>query len=313
MKDKSPILILFVLFVLVGLAYGPYKRNVQNSTSSSSQSSIANQNTYDGSLGYTPNKYTSEDLKEVEEQIKNLEKNLDEQKGLGKASPYADLVSLSYITNLNNPDPSREYIRLSTYLKKDQTLNITGWYLRSEKTGYTVVVGKTSLLPFPFSKTSEENVVLQYQDKALLIKGFSPIGISFRTNKCTGYFEQYMDFFPDLQNDCPRVIDTELPQFSTILDRNDECVDMLTRIRRCESVTGQFLRDLPDTITPSCKAYAETHATYNACVATHFSDIDFPGDTYYIYFNKFGPLWRSKNEKINLYDKNGLVVDSIEY
>ncbi len=310
MKDKEPIVILLVLFVLLGLAYGPYK---QNAIKNESNSSIGSPNQYDqSSLGYTPNKTAAENIKEVEQQIKKLEQNIAKNNSSSNTSPYNDLVTMSMVNNLNNSDPGHEYIRLSTYLQKNQTIKITGWYLRSEKTGNTVVIGGASLLPFPFSKTYQD-VVLQYQDSAYIIKGFSPIGISFRTNKCTGYFEENAEFWPTLPTQCPLVTDTDLPTFSSINERNDDCLELLERIPRCTTVKNSYLRDLPDSTPSSCKAYMEVQATYKACVANHFSDTDFPGNQYYIYLNKFGPLWRDRNEKLTLYDNNGLVVDSMEW
>lgn len=55
------------------------------------------------------------------------------------------------------------------------------------------------------------------------------------------------------------------------------------------------------------------HINYNACVAKHFGDTDFPGREYRIYLGKFGPLWRPEREKINLHDRSGLIVDTITY
>ncbi|KKP80075.1 MAG: hypothetical protein UR80_C0039G0014, partial [Parcubacteria group bacterium GW2011_GWB1_35_5] len=70
---------------------------------------------------------------------------------------------------------------------------------------------------------------------------------------------------------------------------------------------------LPDTISLACKNYITTQINYNTCVATHLGDTDFPGNQYRIYLNKFGPLWRTTHDTINLYDENGLIVDTIDY
>jgi hypothetical protein len=156
-------------------------------------------------------------------------------------------------------------------------------------------------------------VILQKGDRAYLTKGFSPIGISFRTNKCTGYFEENRTFYPSLPTECPRASDEKLPTFSSDLDRNDECLDLIDRIGACTTKGGEFIRDLPDTVTQSCKTYITTQVNYNSCVANHFSDSDFPGREYRIFFNKFGPLWRTAHDKINLLDESGLVVDTVSW
>ena len=311
MEDKSPILIILVLFILLGLAYGPFQVSKGAVTKrSNTDTSIVNETS--SSLGTSPNKKVAEQIKDAEEEIKKLEKNLAEQTLASKRSPYYGKVVMSQISRVNTEDPSSEYISLSTYLEDNQTIKITDWYLKSEVTGYYAVIGKASLLPFPFTKT-ESNITLQQNDRVYLIKGFSPIGISFRTNACTGYFEENKNFTPSLPRECPRPINEDLPKFSSIPDRNDECIDILESIPRCTTKGNEFIRDQADTVTQSCKTYITTQINYNSCVAKHFSDTDFPGNEYRVYLNKFGSLWRDRNETINLYDQNGLVVDSISY
>jgi hypothetical protein len=299
MKDaKEPFIILLVLFVLVGLAYGPAKKARLNSGSDSNSSSSI------GTSG-SPNKSSEED-------IKRLEENLNKEIGKEKHSPYYDKIRMSSISGLHGTDPSKEYVILSTNLKKNETVKITGWYLKSEITGYYAVIGKSALLPFPFAKT-ESDVFLQQKDRVILTKGFSPINISFRTNKCTGYFEEDRTFTPSLSLQCPRPKDEDLPTFSSDYDRNDECVNIIERISRCTTVDSEFIRDLPDTVPSACKTYITTQINYNTCVALHFNDVDFPGNEYRLYLNKFGPLWRKTHDKINLHDENGLIVDTVSY
>jgi len=306
---KEPFLILLIIFVLLGLAYGPIKENSSNNTGNISGSSSVGKTSSSDSAS---NKELSEDIQDTKEEIKKIEENLNKKAEESKRSPFYNKISLSSIYGLYGDDPNQEYISIYTDLDKNESINITGWYLKSETTGYYALVDKASLLPFPFAKT-ESNVVLNRGDRVYLIKGFSPIGISFRTNKCTGYFEENRTFSPNLSLQCPLAIDENLPKFSSVYDRNDECLDLIENVSRCTTRDSRFTRDLPDTVLSTCKEYLTTQINYNSCVANHFDDTDFPGNEYYIYLNKFGPLWREKREKINLYDQNNLVVDTIEY
>lgn len=314
MKDnKEPLLILLVLFVLVGLAYGPIKeanlnkKSAGNTTNSSSTIGKTN-----GNLGSSSNETVALEIKNTEAEIKKLQQNLDKQTEKNKRSPYYGKIGMSGISGLSGNDPNREYMTLYTSLQKNETIKITGWYLKSEVTGYYVVIGGASLLPFPFTNT-DSDIILQAGDRAYLTKGFSPIGISFRTNKCTGYFEENRTFTPGLSMQCPRAMDEKLPNFSSVYDRNDECLDIIRRVSTCATVNSKFIKDLPDTVSADCKNYLTTQINYNTCVATHFSDTTFPGNEYRIYLNKFGSLWRPLHDKINLYDENGLIVSTISY
>lgn len=312
MKDvKDPILILLVLFILIGLAYVPLKKANLNKVSDTGTTS-SSVGTANDDLGYSSNKKTAEEIKIAEESVKKLEENARKEAEKSRQSPYYGKLTMYNIAGLYSNDPSQQYISIYTNLNKEETLKITGWYVKSEVTGYYAVIPGAALLPFPFSKT-ESDIVLEQGDRVYLNRGFSPIGISFRTNKCIGYFEENRTFTPNLSMICPRAIDEKLPKFSSDFDRNDECLDLIERIPRCNTRGSSFIRDLPDTVTDSCKTYITTEINYNFCVANHFSDTDFPGNEYYVYLNRLLPIWRQRRDTIILYDQNGLIVDSLEY
>ncbi len=311
-SDKSTWIIIIVIFILIGLAYEPLKNqsanlNKQNSPDPNYSSTITDEDNYNNS-----NVETSSDIKEIERNIARLEKEVEKKKEESIKSPYSDKVTMSYINNLNDPSPDREYITLYTNLEKNEKVNITGWYLKSEVTGKFVVIGRATLLPFPFAK-SDSDIILQHNDRIVLTKGFSPIGISFRTNKCTGFFEENRSFTPYLSQVCPAPKDEDLPRFSSLEERNDECIELIEQLPRCATVKTSFLRDLPDTVTSACKNYMKTQINYNTCVAKHIGDTNFPGNEYRYYFNKFGELWKNKREKVVLYDTNGLIVATNSY
>lgn len=308
MDSKGTIFLILGVFILIGLSFQPLKENLEK------QRSMNNFDTRETSIGnsttYSQNQDVGDQVKEAEQRIKNLEKELEKKVEESKRSPYYNKVDASWISGLGSNDPNREFISLYTYLNDGEKVNITGWYLKSEVTGYFAVIGKASLLPFPFTK-NDSDIILQKGDRAYITKGFSPIGISFRTNMCTGYFEENTEFVPGLELACPRAIDEKLPTFSSVYDRNDECIRVIENIPRCTTRNGQYFRDLPDTVPSSCRSYIETNVNYNACVAKHFGDTKFPGNEYRIYLNKFGSLWRTSREKINLHDSSGLIVDTI--
>lgn len=320
MKDKTPIVILIFLFIIFGFVYKPVKdvgkkEDAQKQTASRNTSSSSIGTNEQSNLQYNSNKTLAEQIKKIERDLGKIERNIvsNANKGLdGTKSPYFGKVKMSNITGVRQNDPSREYLTLRTNLKIDETINITGWYLQSGTTRYYAIIGRASTLPFPNTK-NETDIFLQKGDRVIITKGFSPIGISFRLNKCTGYFEENRTFYPSLPLQCPRTRDMDLPNFSPIPDRNDECMTIIERVGRCRTVDNEFIRDLPDTVTESCKSFMKAQINYNSCVARHFGDTDFPGNTYRVYLGKFGPLWREKNETINLHDENGLIVDTISY
>lgn len=314
MKDKEPFIIILVLFILLGLAYTPIKKAGMSSVISRINDTppptgtIASPNS-----GSSINKSTEGNIQKLAVDVRNLEQNVDKLLDQSKRSPYYGKIRMSSISGIRSTNPNQQYLTLSTNIQKTQTVKITGWYMKSEVTGYYAVIGKAALLPYPSQSGTESNVILQQGDRVYLTKGFSPIGISFRTNKCTGYFEQDRTFYPGLSFNCPLPRDEKLPVFSSDYDRNDECHLIIERLPACSTVDSEFIRALPDTVPPSCINYLRNQINYNTCVALHYSDVNFPGNVYRLYFNKFGPLWRPLHDKIDLIDENGLIVDSVSY
>lgn len=305
--SRDATIILLVGFILLGLAWKPLQQKGQLNLSGSS--SIGNNSA--SKTTSVESEDVRESIKEAERKVESIEKRANELEQERNRSPYYNKITMSYVASLNNPDPSKEYITLYTNLKRGERVDISGWYLKSDSTGNWVSIGGVSILPFPYTQNALQDIVVQNGDRVYLVKGFSPIGIAFRTNKCTGYFGSDRKFYPSIQKSCPLIKNEDLPKFSNVLDREDECLDIIDRIPRCSVPKQSQVRDFPDTVTESCKDYLLTQVNYNTCLANHFSDTDFPGHEYYYYFKVFGPLWRSHRENIKLYDRNNLVVDSI--
>lgn len=302
-ENKDGIIIIVVIFIIVGLGWDSFKSGAPGNNFS--------QGTLGSSLGIeeSDSKSTAERIQEAENTIEDIGKKIEES---GRSSYYGKIY-LSYPTALNDPDPSREYFTLTTNLSKGEYLDISGWYLKSPMTGNSATIGKAATLPFPYVKGSE-NIVLKQGDRAYIVKGFSPINTSFRTNKCTGYFGQNRTFSPYISTQCPSARDEDLPTFDTDWERDQVCRDYIDRLPRCTVPTN--LNRLPDEtrekLSSGCKTYLETKISYNTCVANYKYDTDFIGNEWYIYLERFGPLWRSRRDTIQLRDREGFVVAEVK-
>ena len=253
----------------------------------------------------------SRETTQLQKNAEVLRKQLEEQK---EASEFKGKIILENLYGFYESELADEVLTIHASSDNKEKITITGWKLVSVPTGNSAVIGKGVYLPFPGTVMPEQPITVSPGDTVYISTGRSPIGVSFLLNKCTGYFEENRTFYTALRRQCPLAKNESLPQFSTVLDREDECVALISKIPICSTVTSKYknLNKLPDTVTDSCKKYLETKINYNTCVITHFGDTDFPGKEWYIYLKIFGPLWRSKNEKITLYDSSGLIVDSIE-
>jgi hypothetical protein len=188
-------------------------------------------------------------------------------------------------------------------------VNITGWVLKSVdqhgEEGLEIKIPKASALfkdQEGFNKLSD--VFLSPGETAFLITGASPVNESFRLNKCFGYLSQSSDFNPGIRNECPRAEDEDWPSF---VYKDQECFNYIKRISRCRAPTS-----FPSGLRDKCVEKISEQLNYNSCLENHLRDDDFYKPEWRVYFNLIDELWPEKG-KVILYDRNGNLIDELDY
>lgn len=258
-------------------------------------------------LAYDKNKF-SLNIGQTGEEIQQ-EESLEKVQEIAGVSSYKDKITIRN-GNAVSTDPNKEYLIIESSKDTQGKINITDWVLESSVTGNRIAIGKASYLPYTSTVNNEETVFLSPGGKALITTGRSPIGVSFRTNLCTGYFEQFQDFYPVLSRQCPRPED-EADFITTGPNKlNDKCIDYVESISKCTIVTNP----LPIDMQYECSLYISSKINYNSCVENHKNtDSNFYGSEWRIFLNREDELWKSKRETIKLIDNNGNLVDTVTY
>jgi len=235
---------------------------------------------------------------EVAEQVAQYVENQN-------ASVYKDKIT---IRNVRNPESLREYITLTTNLDAGEVVALSGWHFRSLVTGSTLPIGGVATNPVIGLRT-ESPLIVSRGARVIVTQNRSPIGMSFRVNKCSGYLEQKNNFFPSLSTfDCPAPIE-DAPSFSR--DFDNACLDYIEGLPICEEPRE---RDTPERgLTRACENYIETQINYESCVIKHQNDLDFYKPEWRVYIGRPRTLWLEKRDKIQLIDNDGRVVDTIDY
>lgn len=210
------------------------------------------------------------------------------------------------IDGIRNRGTFNEYFDLSTNLDENEFVGITGWRLRSTVTGRQITIGGAANIPTVGLK-DQSPIILPDRAEVVVATGHSPIGTSFRINKCAGYLEEKRNFDPEIWTNCPAVID-DAPPLSR--EFNDDCLDYIENIYGCNIPKE---RDFPDNLTRACENFIKTEISYEDCVSRHASDSDFFELEWRVYTGFKGIMSREKREKIELLDNFGRVVDTIEY
>ncbi len=227
----------------------------------------------------------------------------------GTPSPYRGLIRMShYVSGAGSSDPKNEYIELSVAQDARVPVNLSQWRLVSDASGTSATIPKGTEVPSAGIINAAEDIVLSPGMRAIVMSGPSPIGASFRENKCIGYFSTFQNFSPSLPQNCP-VPSNELSSFyGADYIRDPFCIDYVNRLSRC-----QVMLSPPSGASGSCQAFLVKYLNYNGCVAAHKDDADFLGNTWRIYLGRSKSMWRTKYELVKLLDMNGKTVDAFSY
>lgn len=221
-------------------------------------------------------------------------------------SPYAQYVSLEEGNARSSLES--EYLTLRIASNAPQKITISGWRVDSTASGLNASLPLAAELPFLGSVNSTGPVSLSQGQTAYIVTARSPNGTSFRTNMCTGYFEQFQNFTPSLNLECPTP-QTESDAYFTPGSLNDECFTIIRSLGRCIL----NVQSVPVSAGTQCEQFISNKLSYNGCINAHKNDPKFYRDTWYLYLNRDQELWRSRSERIRLLDENGKVVDTVSY
>lgn len=221
----------------------------------------------------------------------------------GGISP-SQTAYISIDSAISQTDPQKEYIQIKASSSNKNPINISSWTIEN-KNGEKIKIGGVTNLPVLSQINTESDLYLPAEGTAYVSTGQSPIGTNFRQNKCTGYFSQMQNFYPNLPKKCPDPVKDEfLP--STL---DNKCIDYLnTNAKICETMIT-----LPSSLSQECKQYINERLIYNGCTSWHKNDNDFYEDSWRVYLNKSTEMWEGEHGTITLRDQNEKIIDQRQY
>ncbi|MDO8408374.1 MAG: hypothetical protein Q7S95_04080 [bacterium] len=223
----------------------------------------------------------------------------------GVPSPYQGLVSMShYVSGAG----ANESIRLQASPRMNTPINVSGWTLKSEATEAASSIPRGTGLPTSGIVNAAQDIVLLPGEQAIVVFGSSPVGTSFKENKCVGYFAQFQRFSPSLPQNCPVPMSELQTHYQGTYIKDAVCIDYVDGLSRCQAALSP-----PSTVSGACQSFLVTYLNYNGCVNAHNNDPDFSGTTWRIYLGRTTPLFRTKHEVVKLLDAGGNTVDAFSY
>lgn len=227
----------------------------------------------------------------------------------GTPSIYRGIVTMSHsVSGAGSTDPSHEYLEISVSQNAGVPVDISGWSVMSDATGASMPIPKGTEVPSSGTVNAAQDIVLAPGDRAFIISGQSPIGASFRENKCIGYYSAFQQFYPALPQNCP-LPSTELSStYGVGYIRDAACIDYVQNLSRCQVVLTP-----PVGASSACQSFVVQYLNYNGCVTAHRADADFAGTTWHIYLGRTNSMWRRQHELVKLLDTKGNTVDAFSY
>lgn len=221
------------------------------------------------------------------------------------SSRFRGAVVIRSTSGAKETDSNREYIELRASPWNAGIVVVTGWTIKSSS-GKTIPIGGAAHIPKQGEISEEGFIALEPGDVLLVSTGRSPIGVSFRENVCSGYTEEFQDFFPPIPLSCPS------PSFGLAeknLYEDTACVAFVSGARPCKTYAG----DTPTGLSAACRFYIQNDLTYNGCVSAYRRDRSFFKNVWRFYAGENEEIWANTGDMIRLYDTDGALVDTLTY
>ncbi|OIO51074.1 hypothetical protein CO131_00275 [Candidatus Kaiserbacteria bacterium CG_4_9_14_3_um_filter_50_16] len=226
----------------------------------------------------------------------------------GDPSPYRGIVSMNHYVSGTGSDQKKEYIEIYVPQNAGVPVDLSGWTFSSDASGSSAGIPQGTEVPTSGVVNASQNIILSPGERAIVISGQSPIGSSFRENKCMGYFSTFQSFYPSLPQNCPTPSNELESFYGAGYIRDQACIEYVNKIPRCQVTLSP-----PVNVSGACQNFLITYLNYNGCVNAHRNDTDFKSKTWRIYLGRTSPMWRTKNELVKLLDINGKTVDAFSY
>lgn len=232
--------------------------------------------------------------------VKTKEKAVPKTAGI---SHYSRFIMLAGPRVMEETAPEKEYIEIDIGHGNLSNVDATRWTLKNSQ-GETAMLGPISTLPLLGKVNFVVPLKIKSRDHLVISTGRSPIGVSFQLNACSAYLEQFQDFTPPIEKNCPSRF-----RGSEFRSLDESCQNFLEGLRECETNTDP----IPASFSAACKALLGRVANYNGCVAIHKNDYNFYRNEWRIFLGKEKKMWVSPHGTITLSDENGDVINAIRY
>jgi hypothetical protein len=252
---------------------------------------------------------TNNTLRSVQQGVVNLEKSVVSSVRFGTPSPYKGLVTIQKSTSGIRPDEANsQYIIVSVSSRATTPISFYNWRVMSEANNYSARIPGAVPLPHTGDVNTSEPLSVSPGQRVIITIGDSPVGMSFRENMCTGYFDQFQNFTPQIPHSCP-VASSDFDRFYLgNIHSLDACKAYIKTVQRCTLPLYP-----PNGLADNCYQFIDKYLNYNGCAAAHQGDAGFYGTTWRVYMGHEEVFFTKDHDTVKLLDADGKTVDAYSY
>ena len=223
-------------------------------------------------------------------------------------SLFFDQVRLSSVQRPRSAY-SRTSLRLVPSTKLKDSINVTGWTIKTQSGGDGISVPQAIEDYIPGS-SREKDIVIERGESVYVYGHYEfdeyqhLFGKNIQLNKCTGYLNNLYEFDPALSKSCPRVSKDDYAPFSS------ECRSLISSLRTCEEPTSQEINSF--IYDSACQSFLRDWFGYGNCYKQYRGEDNFFSGKWYVWLEKRIPL-DEDHDRVFLFDREGLLVDEYTY
>jgi hypothetical protein len=216
-------------------------------------------------------------------------------------SPYFKEVTFSGAWPASGYGSYGEIILSSAGLPASSSVDITGWQIKTDRSGE--YIPQAIEVYDPSGLTPPSDIVLGQGQMVYL---YSTQGsFNLRLNECIGYIGNTNQFTPALPANCPYID----PATISRMGFTGACESYIYSLGGCAT---------PNLNSPqvplndyACRDYLANNFNYTSCFNAHRADADFLSNQWWVWMGS-SPL-DQYHDTVDLLDKNGLLVDQYNY
>ncbi len=219
---------------------------------------------------------------------------------LEQLSPYFKKITLSGAW-AGTYSSYGEITLASNGLSASDTVNITGWRITTNRGG--LYVPQAINIYDPSGLTAPGDIILRQNQYVYIYSSSGPFNL--RLNKCIGYIAKSNKFTPPIPPNCPYIDQSSISKMGF----TGACINYISSLPSCT------VPDLNNIAIPAtdyaCRDYLANDLNYKACFNVHQNDADFLSNQWWVWMGST-PL-DPFHDTVNLFDRNGLLVDQYTY